>query len=117
MLKVAVLSIGVINIPSGQTMYNWSIYENLPLTAYLTSNGFLVLGDVGSLKVGDELCLVGNDSGRKLKETRIISECNCDDRKLFMDWLYQNGYDYKPLRPFQKRRNSNRKLITSYVLK
>jgi hypothetical protein len=118
MKTLPVISIGVVNIPSGMTQYDWSIYENIGLFAFLTDSGYLIFGAEGSLKVGDEYDLVGNDSRRRLSRNgSIISICSCEDKVVFTQWLKSHKYDYTPIRAFKSRSASNRKLTTSYVLK
>jgi hypothetical protein len=117
MQTLPVISVGVVNIASGKTQYDWSIYENKGLYAYLTNSGYLIFGAEGSLKVGDEYDLIGNDSRRRLSKCgSIISICSCENMDQFIQWLKSYEYDYTPIRAF-KSRVSNRKLTTSYVLK
>jgi hypothetical protein len=118
MITLPVISVGVVNIPTGKTQYDWSIYENKGLFAYLTDGGHLLFGAEGSLKIGDEYDLIGNDSGRRLSKTgSIVSICSCENKDEFIQWLKSFRYDYSPIRAFKSRSVSNRKLTTSYVLK
>tara|TARA_R110000803_G_scaffold210835_1_gene284211 strand:+ start:69790 stop:70143 length:354 start_codon:yes stop_codon:yes gene_type:complete len=117
-MKRPVIGVGVINIQSGVTKYNWSIYENKGLYGYLTDGGFLLLGAKDSLVNGDTYDLIGNDSRRRLsKFGSVIDSCSCANKDEFIKWLKSHGYDYTKLRPFKKRAKGNRKLITSYSLK
>jgi hypothetical protein len=118
MLKLPVISVGVINIPSGKTMYDWSIYENAGLGASLTNSGFLILGEYPSLNVGDEFDLISDQTRRRLSQTgTVVSTHKCEDKESFIQWLKTNGFDYTPIRAFKSRGKYNRKLTTSYVLK
>jgi hypothetical protein len=112
-----VLSIGIINILTGKTMYDWSIYDHVAdhvSSVSLTRNGSLLLGGGG--EIGDEIELRGNDSQRLLGRDKIVDNCKCTkDEVLAM--LKKNGYDYYPLRAFKARAKDNRKLKTSYSVK
>lgn len=117
MTTLFVLSIGVVNIPTGKTMYDWSIYDHpegfTPMIS-LTSQGSLLYGGVG--KIGEEVEFRGNDSRRLLGKTKIVDECKCTKEEL-MSMLKKHGYDYYPLRPFAPRPKGNRTLRTSYSVK
>lgn len=118
MNKYPVISVGVVNIPSGNTEHGWSIYENKGLHAHLTDLGFLIFGGGKSLEIGDEFDLISDQNRRRLsKSGTIISHYSCDDKDSFIQWLKSNGYDYTPIRAFKARNPRNRKLTTSYVLK
>jgi hypothetical protein len=118
MNKYPVISVGVVNIPSGNTEHGWSIYENKGLYAHLTDLGFLIFGGGTSLEVGDEFDLISDQTGRRLSKTgTIISHYSCDDKNSFIQWLKSHGYDYTPIKAFKARNSRNRKLTTSYVLK
>lgn len=113
-----VISVGVINITTGKTQYDWSIYENGKMFAFLTSQSFLLLGSEGSLKPGDSYDLIGNDSHRSLsRKGTIIDSFSCEDRDAFIAWLKKHNFDYTPIKAFRARKASNRKLQTSYSLK
>lgn len=117
-MKNPVLSVGVINITNGKTQYDWSIYENKGMHAFLTSGGFLLLGAEGSLKAGDSYDLIGNDSRRSLSKVgTIVDSYSCENKEEFTKWLKGHGFDYTPIRAFRKRAEGNRKLTTSYSLK
>jgi len=112
-----VLSIGVVNILTGKTMYDWGIYDHVTDhigQISLTRNGSLLLGGGG--EVGEEIELRGNDSQRLLGRDKIVANCNCTkDEVLAM--LKANGYDYYPIKAFHSRAKGNRKLKTSYSVK
>ena len=113
-----VIAVGVINITTGMTAHEWSIYENQGLHAHLTSGGFLLLGAKGSMKPGDSYDLISDQTRRSLsKRGTIIDTCSCENREDFIKWLKSHNYDYTPIRAFRKRSDSNRKLSTSYVFK
>lgn len=117
-MKIAVLSVGVINIPTGKTQYDWDIYSNSGLHAYLTNGGYLLLGRKDCLSINDTYDLIGNDSNRRLSKVgRIIDMKSCEDRNDFIQWLKSHNYDYTPIRAFKKRPASNKRLITSYSIK
>jgi hypothetical protein len=117
MNKLYVLAIGVVNIPTGKTMYDWSIYDHpaghTP-TVSLTNQNSLLYGGGG--EIGEEVELRGNDSQRLLGKHKIVDNCKCTKEEL-MAMLKKHGYDYYPLRPFAARAKSNRKLKTSYSVK
>ena len=116
--KNPVMSIGVVNITTGKTCYDWSIYENPGLEAYLTDLGFLIFGSMGSFGVGDSFDLVGDQSRRSLgKRGSVVDAKSCTDREEFILWLKSHGYGYTPIRAFTSRSKHNRKLTTSFVLK
>lgn len=118
MLTLPVISVGIINIPSGNTMYDWSIYDNIGMCGYLTDLGFLILGADGSLEIGDDFDLINDQTRRRLsKRGSVVSKCSCDDKNEFIKWLKSNGYDYTSIKAFKARSSQNRKLSTSYVLK
>ena len=116
-LTASVISVGIINMTNGKTAHGWSIYENKGLYAFLTSGNYLLLATKDSFKVGDEVELIGNDSGRRLsKKHKIvdISECIKDE---LLKMLKSNGFDYSPLRAFKARPAGNKKLQTSFSVK
>ena len=119
-IKAAVLAIGVLNILTGKTMYDWSIYDYPEGEVHLMGRS-LLYGAPDGLKVGDEVELRGNDTGRLLRANGIYSniitdtaKCNKED---VLAMLKRNGFDYYPLRAFQPRAKSNKKLMTSYSIK
>lgn len=113
-----VIAIGVVNITTGKTAHDWSIYENPGLWASLTSGGYLIFGGGGGEKTGSTYELIANDSRRNLnKRGEIISSHSCEDKESFIQWLKSFGYDYTPIRAYTKRPAGNKKLSTSYVLK
>lgn len=117
-MKIAVLSVGVINIPTGKTQYDWDIYSNSGLHAYLTNGGYLLLGRKDCLSINDTYDLIGNDSNRRLSKVgRIIDMKSCEDKDEFIQWLKSHNYDYTPIKAFRKRPVSNKKLFTSYSIK
>jgi len=116
MTTLHVLSIGIVNILSGKTMYGWSIYDHVdghvPRIA-LTKSGSLLYG---GCEPGTKVELRGNDTQRLLKKTEVIDECACTKEEL-LAMLKKHGYDYYPIRAFSARLKDNRKLITSYSVK
>lgn len=112
--KAYVIPIGTINIGTGKTMYDWSIYDH-PNSEVALAQGSLLFGAPG-LKIGDVFDLVDNDSQRSLRNSvkiQDIAKCKKED---VLAMLKKNGYDYYPARPFQKKSNTN-KLNVSYSLK
>ena len=120
MQKTPVLSIGVINPNTGKTMYDWGIYDefwsNNSMSATLVQGGHLIFGAGEGLERGTKLQLVGNDSGRKLKDVTVVDSCLLSKERL-LEMLKRNGYDYTPIKAFKKRPAGNRKLGISYVFK
>lgn len=118
MNKLFVLAIGVVNILTGKTMYDWSIYDHPSGhvgTASLTNQSSLLFGS-GGLPIGEEFELRGNDTQRLLGKHKIVDTCPCTkDEVLAM--LKKHGYDYYPLKAFRARAKGNRKLKTSYSIK
>ena len=117
-LKVYALSIGVVTISNGKTMYDWSIYDHPDAEIYLIDWYFLY-GAPGSLKIGDKVQVILNDTKhpkplRGKTEVVDIAKCNKED---VLTMLKRNGYDYYPVKPFQKVNLSRRKLLTSYAIK
>lgn len=116
-LRAMVLSVGVINMTTGATIFGWSIFENKGMYAYLTSGSYLLLATKDSFAKGDEVELIGNDTNRRLGKKHTIidmSEATKDD---LLKMLKSHDYDYYPLRAFKARPANNRKLITSYSVK
>lgn len=112
--KAWVIPIGTINIGTGKTMYDWSIYDH-PNSEVALAQGSLLFGASG-LKIGDVFDLVDNDSQRSLRNSvkiQDIAKCKKED---VLAMLKKNGYDYYPARPFQKKSNT-KKLNVSYSLK
>ena len=117
-MKLYVLSIGVVNMTSGKTMYDWDIYTNEGLHAFLTDRNYILFGAEGSLKVGDAFEVFNDQSHRSLgshQNGKVIDTAPCEKDAL-LAMLKKNGYDYYPIRPFAKRATT-RKLRTSFVLK
>lgn len=120
-LKAMVISVGIVNMTTGKTEHDWSIYENTGLHAFLTSNKFLMFGTPDTFEIGDEVTLHGNDSGRKLQSSTITDSAPCNKEEL-LAMLLKHNFDYYPSRPFQKKRGLDfrgkpRKLKTSYSVK
>ena len=116
-LTASVISVGIINMTNGKTAHGWSIYENKGLYAFLTSGNYLLLATKDSFKVGDEVELIGNDSGRRLsKKHKIVDVSKCIKDEL-LKMLKSNGFDYSPLRAFKARPAGNKKLQTSFSVK
>jgi len=113
------LPIGVVNINSGATMYDWSIYDefwNNKMFAFLASNGFLIFSSNElDFEIGDIAELRGNDTQRLLKTTTIIDKVIVT-RQTLTEMLLNNKYDYRPAKAFKKKEFS-RKLSTSYSVK
>ena len=118
MTTAYVLSIGVLNIQSGRTQFDWSIYETWgpSVKAYLTNTGSLLFGAGETFSIGDEVELRGNDSQRKLHSCKVVDESPCTKDELLV-MLKRNRYDYYPIRAFRPRAEGNRKLGTSYSVK
>ena len=117
-MKLYVLSIGVVNMTSGKTMYDWSIYDNGPLFAYLTDKNYILFGAEGSLKIGDRFEVFNDQSRRSLgshQNGEVIDISPCKSEEL-LAMLKKHGYDYYPIKAFKKR-SMTKKLKTSYVLK
>lgn len=115
-LKAWVISVGVVNMTTGKTMYDWSIYENSGLHAFLTSTGSLLFGVKETFNLNDEVLLIGNDSLRKLNTCTIIDSSSCIKEELLV-MLRKHNYDYYPIRAFASRAKNNRKLRISYSVK
>ena len=119
-LIVYVLSIGMVNIQSGKTKYNWSIYDDKNVSIYICGDGtrasFLLYGAKGSLDIGDNITLIGNDTQRKVDKTTIIDICD-NDKDTLITLLYDKyKMDYKLKRAFQKA-TYPWKLRTSFSIK
>lgn len=116
-MEVFVLSIGVININTGKTQYDWSIYDDKPeiTNLYHCKEGFLIRGAKGSLEIGDSVIMRNNDTRRKLG-CATIDKVLPVTREELIDGLYELGYDYKPKRAFKKSA-FKKKLRTSFTLK
>lgn len=117
MKKVFVLSVGIVNMTTGKTMYDWSIYENPGTYAFLTTGGYLLFGVENSLQIGDNVDLIGNDSNRRLSKKHQIVAISKATQEDLLKMLKENDYDYYPIKAFRKRASSNRKLSTSYSIK
>lgn len=113
-LELHVLSIGVINILTGKTQYDWSIYEQPNSKVTLTSGGFLLF-NAGGFEPGTEYSMRNNDSHRSCGSGKIVDNAPCE-KEAVLSMLKKHGYDYYPLPPFAKR-SSSRKLKTSYSVK
>jgi len=117
MKKVSVISVGLVNMTTGNTMYDWSIYENEGLYAFLTSGRYLLFGREDSLQIGDNVDLIGNDSNRRLgKQHQIVAISKATQEDL-LKMLKENNFDYYPIKAFRKRDSRNMKLSTSYSIK
>ena len=123
-LKAMVLSVGVVNMTTGKTQYDWSIYENQGLQAFLIQapSHFLLFGAKESFKIGDEVDLISNDSNRRLGKTGAIKDIATCTKEELLPMLLKHGFDYYPSRPFQKKKGSSSfrgpaKLTTSFSVK
>lgn len=120
---VYALAIGVLNIQTGKTQYDWSIYdgpEQYPAKDYsklfYCQGGFLLYGSKESaLEEGDKVIIRHNDTQRKLQETTIKKVLPCEKEPL-IEGLLELGYDYRQLRAFAKKK-FKAKLRTSYSIK
>jgi len=114
--KVAVLTIGIVNIQTGKTQYDWSIYDYSDGYVYLTDDGSLLYASKDSFKNDDSFELYNNDSGRSLgRKSKIIDMSPCV-KKDVIEMLFKNKYDYSVKRAFQKAKYK-RKLRSSYSVK
>ncbi len=120
-LKTFVISVGIINIPTGKTgafgTDNWSIYDNPKSNVYLTDRRSLLIASSNTFENGDIVSLIYNDTNRKVPggEQTIISHCPCIKEDI-IDWLFKNGFDYKPKKTFQASKFT-KKLNTSFSVK
>jgi len=114
MNKVMVLPIGVVKPLTGETMYDWNLYDK---PGHITlANGFLLYHSRPSdFTIGETVELRGNDNDRKLKVAKIIDQSPANSEDV-LKMLLKNGYDYYPARAFKKKR-FDRKLLTSYSVK
>jgi hypothetical protein len=117
-LKAYVLPIGVVNIPSGATMYDWSIYDYPSSYVYLSDamGGHLLYASKDSFEIGDKVRLFGNDNNRDLGKTGTILDMSPCVKEDVISMLLKHDYDYRAARPFQAK-SSKRKLSTSYSVK
>ena len=115
-----VLGIGVINILSGKTCYDWSIYDQPDAKVFLTNQSTLLFGAPYTFDgLGDDFTITyrGNDTQRKLAERiRIVDSSFCVKEEV-LAMLKKNGYDYYPIRAFRARAKNNRQLKTSHSIK
>ncbi|HHX70457.1 MAG TPA: hypothetical protein GX708_20685 [Gallicola sp.] len=111
-LTAAVLSIGKVNIQTGKTKYDWSVYDSSATIYY--AGGMLLYGS-SQLKIGDRLTLRNNDSNRLITHCEIIDSAPAN-KEAVIEMLLKHKYDYRPARPFKKKEFS-KKLQTSYSIK
>ena len=125
-LTAHVIGVGVINITTGKTKFDWDIYDvpkegrwaGSDSYAHLTDGGFLLLAGKNTFCIGkEEIILRDNDSQRKKTiVSEIIDQCHCNKVEL-LAMLKRHNYDYTPIRAFRSRGARNRKLQTSYSVK
>ena len=82
---VYAISMGKMN-PTGKTQFGWSVFDDeyKDNEIYMLGNNYFLWGAAGSLKKGDTICLVDNDSEKKLpiyggREVSAISKSTYDD--------------------------------------
>lgn len=91
--------------PSGKTKWDWNIWEEWKDSEiYIGDYGrSFLIGAPGSLKVGDKLYCVDNDTQKKLpgapRKVDAISKCNIDDfrevyRKTYPDCCKKPSYQF-----------------------
>jgi hypothetical protein len=119
MENVSVLSLGVININTGNTKYDFSIYENNTSgdgITYLTNQGFLLIS-AGNVRF-DEVFNLRNDQTLRTitRGVTIVDSCKTN-REEVLAMLKKHGYDYYPTKAFKAKSKNNKKLTTSYTLK
>jgi hypothetical protein len=114
MNKVMVIAIGSVKPNTGDTMYDWNMYDS-GATITLASGFLLYHSSPDDFKIGEQFELRGNDSGRKLKTATVVDQAPAN-REAVLEMLLRNEYDYYPARSFKKKRFS-RKLTTSYSVK
>lgn len=115
--KAHILSIGTVNPVTGGTQYDWSIYDNKDTAVYLTGGSQLLYCAPGTFEIGDKINLVHSDNGRIAERNVTILDWSLTEKDLVMEMLKANGYDYTPLRPFQKRTTGKGRLRTCYSVK
>jgi hypothetical protein len=115
-LKANVISIGSVNIQSGNTSYGWSIYDSKGSEVYLINNRLLYAAK-GTFKIGDVVTAYDNDSGRLLDlvNSKIVAIAPAE-KDAVVKMLSKNGYDYSVAKAFKKKASS-KKLNTSYSVK
>jgi hypothetical protein len=116
-LKAMVISVGVVNMTTGATIFGWSIFENSGMYAFLTSGDYLLLGAKDSFEIGDEVELIGNDSNRRLGKKHKIVDASEATKEVLLKMLKSHNFDYSPIRAFRARPAGNKKLQTSYSVK
>lgn len=115
-LKANVIGIGVVNMTTGNTCYDWSIYENTGFHAFLATTGTILFGSKTTFQIGDSVKLLSNE-GRSLARTvEIVDVAPCEKDSL-LKMLKGHNYDYYPIRAFKARAKGNKKLGTSYSVK
>jgi len=113
-LTASVISIGKVNIQTGNTKYNWSVYDSSSKIFY--AGGILLYGSTeNELKIGDILTLRNNDSNRLVTRCKIIDSAPAN-KEAVIEMLLKHEYDYRPARAFKKKEFS-KKLKTSYSIK
>ena len=117
-LNAAAISIGIINITTGNTKYKWSIYDSpKESTVFLTNRGSLLIASSSTFKKGDIVTLRDNDSNRLLVSRVVIKDFAPAIKDEVLLMLKNNNYDYYPIASFKARPKGNRKLGTSYSIK
>ena len=97
---VYAIGMGTMN-PQGKTSFGWSVWDewkNEDMEIYFSARSFL-FGTAGSLKVGDTLCVVDNDSRKKLPgaTSRVEAVCKCT-KEDFVD-AYRSAFPSSCKRP------------------
>jgi len=115
-LTAMVLSIGVVNIPTGKTQYDWSIYDTDEAGVFLTSCGKLMYCNDDTFQIGDKVTLRGNDTLRKCGNVTIV-DYSPAVKEHVLEMLKKNNFDYYPIKAFRARAKNNRKLTTSFSVK
>ena len=119
MKKAMVLAIGIVKPDSGMTGHGWSMYDSIEcghVGTVTLANSFLIYhANTDDFTVGENIELIGNDSGRKLK-TAVIRDQAPATRDAVLQMLLKNGYDCYPAKAFRAKR-FKAKLSTSYSVK
>lgn len=114
MKNVMVIAIGLVKPNTGETGHGWNMYDQGGCVT-LAGNFLLYHARKEDFEIGEDIELRGNDSNRKLKNTRVVDQAPAD-RESVLEMLLRNQYDYYPTRAFKKKRFP-RKLTTSYSVK
>lgn len=118
--KIFAIKVGAIAPDTGKTPHGWSIYESPNSELYMVRGyytRFALIGAKGTLKVGEKITLINDQTGKPYFDGGTICEVTeivKPTREDYIKYSSRNGLDV-PVKAFQKQSGKGR--LTLYSIK